>query len=105
MSEFSVQAEGAQNQQQEKHVRLDDAREKLLPRREFERYTLIICEGQSGFRAVKTRDSLAIQTAQQFFRSCRDVIDQLAVEGFCFRKGFGLGDRSFCKLGVTPALF
>ena len=92
MRELRVQAEHAENQQHKENIRLDNARQKFLPRREFKGRAHRVFQRQGHFGAVKSCDGPAVQLVYQVLGRIRDQVDHLAVQRFRFCEGFALGD-------------
>ena len=61
MREFSVEAQDTKNQQHKKNIRLDDPREKLLPRGKFKWRADRALQRQCNLRSLEAFDCPPIQ--------------------------------------------
>ncbi len=103
MTELGVQAQDADDEQDEQNVRLGDFAEPalagghghLLARGPFQR--------QCHAVAVKERNGAAIEPGQQVVRVCGNQVNQLAVQRFLFAECLGFCDCLLCQLDIAAA--
>ena len=103
MRELDVEAEDADEQEDEERVRFDDAREEALARGHIVLGELGAGEREALGFAVEARDGPAIELEEQIAGGCGDYVDEFAVERFGFGEGLGVGDGGFGELHIAAA--
>ena len=103
MRELGVQAEHANQQQDEKRVGLDDACEKALSRGHRQSGDLRTRQRELGRPPAKTRDRAAVQFSEQRLAGVGDQIAQSAIHGFPFGERLRISDGGFGQRDVAAA--
>src|SRR5215471_5229178 len=105
MSKFGVQAENANDQQDEEYVGLNDSGEEFLPPGQFKLRQGVVVQGQLCRFSVEARDFAAVQGMQEFVSVGHDHIDQVGVQRLFCGECPRLSDGGLRKFGIAAAFF
>ena len=104
MCEFRVETQHAENQQNEKNVRLHNPRQKPLAQGQLKGRAHGVAQFQFRLRAVKSFDRAPIELVEEFLGRRNNQIDELAVERFFLGESFRIGHGCLGQRHVAPAL-
>src|SRR5215467_6688615 len=86
MRKLRIEAQHANNEQYEENVRLHNAGEEFLARRELEGFAVRLAQNELRLAAVEPCNFAAVQLAQKVIRRTSNEVDELAVERFFLSK-------------------
>src|SRR5262249_43704353 len=91
------------NEQYEENVRLHNAGEEFLARRELESFAVRLAQNELRLAAVESCNFAAVQLAQKVIGRTSNEVDEIAVERFFLGKRSRLGNRGLRQLWVAAA--
>ena len=104
MSEFGIEAQNADDHEDEEDIGLHDASKEFFARRHFVGNDDGMRKGEMGCGAIETRDGAAIEFGEQIIRGGGHKINEFSIEGFFFAEGLRVGDGGRSEIHVAAAL-
>ena len=103
MRELGIDTDEPDQQQDEEHIRLNDAGEEALACRHLEVDDLWMREHETARPSIEARDHPAIEPNEQILSRVRDEVAELAIERFFFGESLRGGNRGFCQRDIPAA--